>query len=124
MDAGQTFVGFDPGRTLEGFDPGNVFAGGAMIPTVTLLKRAGWSRQYVFDFSAFAELQGASPQTLSGPSVPAVTGLTLGSPSVSGATVLVQVSGGTAGTTYAVTCSVTTSGGATLTITGNLEVVA
>lgn len=97
----------------------------------TLEKRADWSRLYEFDFSSFAEV--VAGETLSSPSVPAVTGLTIGTPSVSGSSILVSISGGTAGggtrlstgiTAYVVTCTVTTSGGRTLSLVGYLRVVA
>ncbi len=97
----------------------------------TLEKRSDWARLYVFDFTWAAEV--VAGETLSSPSVPAVTGLTIGTPAVSGGTVRVAISGGTAGggtalangiTAYVTTCTVTTSGGRTLSVVGYLVVVA
>lgn len=88
----------------------------------TLPKIASELRTFVFDFTTYAELEAG--ETISSPSVPAVTGLTIGTPTVTtsaiddvaaGKAVQCNLSGGTAGTTYTVNCSVTTSGGATLT---------
>jgi hypothetical protein len=91
------------------------------VSTVLREKRTDWSRLYEFDFADFDEVvQG---ETLSAPSVPAVSGLTIGAPSVLGAKVLVRISGGTAGTLYNLSCSVTTSGGSTISQAGVLSVV-
>lgn len=86
-----------------------------------LPKIAGETRSFVFDFTTYAELKAG--ETISAPSVAAVSGLTIGTPAVlaaevdgvaAGKGVQVAISGGTAGTTYTVNCSVTTSGGATI----------
>lgn len=101
----------------------------------TRRKYANEVRSYVFDFQNFPEL--IAGQTISAPSVPPVTGLVIGAPAVTtisfnpgedmeivpaGKGVSVTVSGGTTGTSYELACTVTTSGGATLTVHGLLEV--
>lgn len=99
------------------------------ILETTLRKYPEDVRLYVFDFSAFPEL--AAGETLSSPSVPAVSGLVIGTPQVTevtrdgvaaGKAVEVTISGGTSDTTYEVACSVSTSGGSTLTVRGKLAV--
>lgn len=90
------------------------------MQVLTIEKRADWSRIYQFDFTTFAEVSGG--ETISSPSVPAVSGLTIGTPSAADGVVSVRISGGTAGTKYTVTCTVTTSGGSTLSIEGRLSV--
>lgn len=90
-----------------------------------LPKIASETRNFVFDFTTFSELEAG--ETISSPSVPAVSGLTIGSPSVTtedviedghtvaaGKGVQVSIGGGTAGTSYTVNCTVSTSGGATI----------
>lgn len=99
------------------------------ISTTTLQKYANEVRSYVFDFSQFPEV--VDGETLSSPTVPAVSGLAIGSPTVltsavdyvaSGKGIKVTISGGTAGTSYTVVCRATTSGGATLEVDGTLVV--
>lgn len=83
-----------------------------------LPKLASESILYVFNFEDFAEV--VAGETLSSPSVPAVSGLTIGTPTVTttviddvpiGKGVQCLISGGTAGITYSVDCFVTMSGG-------------
>jgi len=111
-----------------------------MASTITpdrLKKYPAEARVYVFDFQDFPEVKHHN-ETLSSPSVPAVSGLTIGAATVttadfypggghkmvpSGKGVKVTISGGTAGTDYTVVCTVATSGGATLEIVGTLPVV-
>ncbi len=94
-----------------------------MSTTVYLDKRVSWVRTYEFDFSPFAEL--AAGETLSSPSVTSTpSGLTVGTPAVVGALVEATVSGGVAATDYSLTATAHTSGGAVLTVTGGLSVVA
>ncbi len=97
----------------------------------TLEKRADWARLYKFNFGWAAEV--VAGETLSSPSIAAVSGLTIGTPTVSGQYILVAISGGTVGggtlladgrTVYVVTCVVTTSGGRTLSMVGYIPVVA
>jgi len=88
-------------------------------------KLAAESRVFVIDFTDHSELEAG--ETMSAPSVPAVSGLTIGSPSVTsaditengvtiaaGKAVQVRISGGTAGTKYTVDCTASTSGGSTI----------
>jgi hypothetical protein len=87
-------------------------------------KLPAWLRTFRFDFSSFAEV--VAGETISSPSVTATpSGLTIGSPTIPSGTSRVEatVTGGAGGQRYNVTCSVTTSGGATLTIEGFLDVV-
>lgn len=83
-------------------------------------------RTYWFVFDDFAEIDDGG-ETISSPTVSASPSgeLTIGAPTVSSGTtkVLASISGGTAGTRYVLVCTVTTSGGATLTIRGFLDVV-
>lgn len=83
---------------------------------------------YLFDFQYFAEVIGG--QTLSSPTVPAVSGLTIGSPSVTatavdgcpaGKGVLVAIHGSAVGE-YTVECTVTLSGGGKRTIRGTFTI--
>lgn len=91
------------------------------IPLVKLCKKAGWSRRYTFDLSGTDEVRaGETVDTATITATP--SGLTVGSTVVSSPYAQAQISGGTAGTTYTVSCSFTTSGGATLTADGLLEV--
>mgnify|MGYP000370251468 CR=1 FL=1 len=94
-----------------------------------LPKIAGETRAYVFDFTDCAELEAG--ETISTPSVAAVSGLTIGTPAVlaaavddvaAGKGVQVAISGGTAGTTYTLNCTVNTSGGAVLIRRAHLRV--
>ncbi len=97
------------------------------FPTAaTLQKAVSWIRFYEFRFAKFAEFTGTAAETITGtPTVTAIpAGLPLGTPSISGSTVLVLVTSGTAGVTYTLTCTITTSGGATLSQQGLLEVLA
>lgn len=98
------------------------------FPTKTLTWVAGDVRRIVFDLSDAPEV--VASETLSSPTVAAVTGLTIGSPSVlaaetdgvaagEGVSVLVTTS---AAGTYIVTLSVSTSGGATLKVPVRLVV--
>ncbi len=98
----------------------------------TVEKRMDWNRLYEFDFSWAREVSEDS-ETLSSPSVPAVSGITIGSPVVNGSVIEVTISGGAVGggttlangtTAYVLTCTVTTSGGRTLSMLGYLQVVA
>lgn len=97
----------------------------SVVNIETIEKKAGWARYYDFDFSRLAEFREDPPQTILTHQVAATpSGLTLGSTGLAGAVVQAPVSGGTAGTTYTLTCTITTSGGATLTLVGRLRVVA
>jgi hypothetical protein len=100
------------------------------IPTLPAL--TGAVRTYVFPYDTFAEVEAG--ETISSPSVPAVSGLTIGSPSITsaditqdgrtiaaGKAVQVQITSPTAGT-YTVNCSVTSSGGSTLPFRAYLKV--
>lgn len=88
---------------------------------VTLCKRAADAARFNFDFSRYREPRaGQAILTAAVASTP--SGLTVGTPAVSGAYVQAQISGGAAGTTYLLTCTITTSGGATRTMQGYLEV--
>jgi hypothetical protein len=121
----------DLARVFTGFLPRM----GQSILYDTRVKDASEVILFVFDFSRFPEL--VAGETLSSPSVPAVSGLTIGSPTVTvadqvvfsngqvvaaGQGVQVTVSGGTASTTYAIECHCTTSGGATRVIKGSIVV--
>jgi len=110
-----TFALSDPGRTWQREAEVN-------LSRTTLIKRPDWARTYRWDFSDFAEIEAG--QTLTGtPTVTATpSGLTLGSPAISGAYVTCAVSAGTADYVYDLTATVTTSGGATLSIVGKLAV--
>lgn len=86
----------------------------------------GWTRRYVFDFSKFAELRYDGALLTGTPAVEEVgtSALTLASPTIltGSKKVGVTVSGGASGATYLLRCTCGTDGGATLTISGNLEV--
>jgi hypothetical protein len=99
------------------------------IRRTTLKKRPVEVRLYVFDFSSFPEVLAG--ETLSAPSVPAVSGLTIGSPAVTsvirdgiaaGKAVEVTIAGGTDGTSYDVEASASTSGGSSWPSRGTLVV--
>jgi hypothetical protein len=121
----------DLARVFTGFLPRM----GQSILYDTRVKDASEVILYVFDFSRFPEL--VAGETLSSPSIPAVSGLTIGTPTVTvadqvvfsngqvveaGQGVQVTVSGGTAATTYSLECHCTTSGGATRVIKGSIVV--
>jgi len=100
------------------------------IPKTKLLKYTTTVRSYIFDLANAPEI--VSGETISSPTVTgSPSGLTIGTPTIleaetlavpSGKGVAVTISGGTAGTSYTLTCTVTTSGGATLVVKGDLEV--
>ena len=101
------------------------------IQRTTLVKDAGESVSYLFDFTAFPEHEAG--ETLSNPSVPAVSGLTIGSPAVTegerdfvaaGGGVAVTISGGAGGEEYDLECFATFSGGAIRCVKGRLVVEA
>lgn len=102
-------------------------AGEIVIPVLEKIEAE--SRVYLFDFSRYSEVLNG--ETLSSPTIPAVSGITIGSPTImsadldgvpSGKGVKVLISSGSAGTTYTIDCRVTTSGGATLVRRVNLRV--
>ena len=110
-----TFDIRDPGRTFSREDEVN-------LSRTLLVKRPDWARTYRWDFSDFAEIEGG--QTLTGtPTVVATpSGLTQGSAAISGSYVTCALSGGTDGDVFEVVATVSTSGGATLSIAGKLAV--
>lgn len=86
------------------------------------------ARRYLFDFQYFPELQAG--ETISNPSVPAVSGLTIGAPTITltamdgipaGKAVVVAMDGQTKGD-YTVECTVTFSGGGHGTIRGTFSI--
>lgn len=96
-----------------------------------LIKRAGETRQYTFDFSQFPEIAGGD--TLTGVATVSATNLnssstdigpTLGNPTIlaGGKTVSCVISGGTDGNTWRMECTCNTVGGFILICTGQLTV--
>ena len=123
--ADRAFARRDVSRTFGRRNP----AVAAEIDQQTLAKGASESVAYLVDFSRVPEW--AAGETLSSPSVPAVSGLTIGSPSVTaaekdaieaGAAVQVTISGGTADTEYQVKCYATFSGGSIRSVWGRVAV--
>lgn len=101
----------------------------AAVQRQTRTKKVSEVVLFVFDFSNFPEVEAG--ETLSNPSVPAVSGLTIGSPAITaaetdgiaaGKALQVSISGGTAGTDYTVSAYVTTSGGSTRGVEGVVAV--
>ena len=86
-------------------------------------KAVAWVRYYWFDFGNFAEIKAGETITNTPTVTVSPSGLTLGPPAVVGTTVQVLVSGGTATIGYVLTATIQTSGGATLSQQGGLNVV-
>lgn len=91
----------------------------AAAAAVALVKRAGWSRVYNFDFSGAPELAAG---TITGATATFDAGVTAGAPSIAGGVVSVRLSGGEAGNDYGGEVEVTTGGGDTLSIACVLRV--
>lgn len=105
-----------------------------MIPS-TLVKRAGETRLYDFDFSRQAELAAGQVLATMVSLVASRSGLTIATdqaltlpippnqPVMSATRAQVWIAGGVAGTVYTLTMTVLTSGGAQISLDGILEVV-
>lgn len=129
-ESGRVFKATETGRVFNATESGRVFRctdnGNTPMTQLTLI--SGETRAYVWEFGPRREMEAG--ETISSPSIPAVSGVTIGSPAVLtaafdgvaiGAGVKATVTSSTAGT-YTITCQVTTSGGATLKEKGSLIV--